>query len=310
MSLTTVPMGVLLLLQQHGLLTEPLEACDFGSMEFDSRAPAANALFEAMFTERGKDIPADFYASDGRMYGTCGDLWRALGSGYTSYDIDGRFGSTVLDLNIDQIPESQQGKSTLTMNGGTSEHVFNQYNFFLQVHKVTQVGGLMMHVVPFHMAHNHGLYSYSPTFFHSLAQYNGYEILGMWQCGKPHHFAYRSSYARPEGRRVSLISVMQRTRPGEFVFPLQVNEPMVLSAEAEERYGTFTPQALETFRRSGGLPEEFYVDIPTATVHDGPVPKKLLANGEKGKKAAKEDGTDSQQKEPVRKRGRFRLLRR
>jgi hypothetical protein len=283
MSLTTVPMGALLLLQERGLMPDSIVACDFGSMEFDSRMAENNPLFEALFRARGKDVPADFYASDGRMYGTCGDMWRALGASYSSYDIDGRFGSTALDLNVDQIPEEQRETSTLTMNGGTSEHVFNQYNFFLQVHNVTQVGGLMMHVVPFHFAQNHGLYSYSATFFHSLAQYNGYETLGMWQSGKPAYHAYRSSFARPEGRRVVLVNVMRRTRPGDFVFPLQVNEPMVLSAAAEERYGTFTPQDLDSFRRSGGLPEEFWADVPAGAVHAGPLPGSPDADAPKAK---------------------------
>jgi hypothetical protein len=313
MAVTTVLMGAMLLLEERGLLSSPQDVCDFGSMEFDAREPSANPVFEALLRARAGDVPAAFYdAENGRMHGIAGDYWRALGWTYTSYDIDGRFGSKVLDLNVDHAPEADRGKFSLTMNGGTSEHVFNQYNFFLQFHDVTRVGGLMVHVVPFHLVHNHGLYQYSPTFFHSLAQYNGYEPLGLWQCGKPHYHLYRSSFARPEGRRVALVSVMRRTRPDDFVFPLQVNEPMVISPEVEERYGSFSTQALETFRRSGGLPEEFYVDIPTATVHEGPIPKKLFKAAQQdveGKKQGVAGKKKAKKKTPRRAR-RLPLLRR
>lgn len=272
MSVTTMPVGVFRLMQERGLMPEPAEAADFGSMEFDSREPRTNPPFEAMFRAAGVEMPPSFYADDGRLYGTAGDFWRALGWGYRSYDIDGRFGSTVTDLNVDAIPEADRATSSLTMNGGTSEHVFNQYNFFRQFHDVTKVGGLMFHVVPFHLLNNHGLYSYGPGFFHSLATYNDYEILGLWQCGKPHFNAYRPGDAKPEGRRVVLMALMRRRGDGEFAFPLQVNEPMVISRAAEERYGAFTTRGLEEFSTSGVLPEEFYLELETGNVLDGPLP--------------------------------------
>jgi hypothetical protein len=120
--------------------------CDFGSMEFDSREPAANPVFEALFRSRDIEVPVSFYdPGTGRMYGTAGDYWRALGWEYSSYDIDGRFGSLVCDLNVDDLPASERGRYSITMNGGTSEHVFKQYNFFRQVHDVTNVGADVPH---------------------------------------------------------------------------------------------------------------------------------------------------------------------
>lgn len=314
MSLTMVPMGVLLLLQERGLLSDVDGACDFGSMEFDSRSAEINPLFEALFRVRGRDVPPEFYdAETGRLYGAAGDFFRALGWSYVSYDIDGRFGSTVVDLNVDPIPESEREKYALTMNIGTSEHVFNQHNFFVQFHDATRVGGLMLHVVPFFNYHNHGLYSYSPAFFFSLAQYNGYEVLGSWQCHKPHYEAYRASSVKPVGNRVPLISLLRRTRPGEFVFPLQVNEPMLLSPQAEARYGAFTPKHIDAFGASGALPQEFYLDIPTATTHDGPIPKHLIAvDKAKAKAKEKEKALAKQQAAtpPRAPKRRFGLLRR
>jgi len=296
MSLTTMPVGVFRLLQERGMMPEPAEAADFGSMEFDSREPRTNEPFEALFRAAGKEIPASFYADDGRLYGAAGDFWRALGWGYRSYDIDGRWGSTATDLNVDQIPPADRESSSLTMNIGTSEHVFNQYNFFLQFHDVTKVGGLMFHVVPFHLLNDHGLYSYGPGFFHSLATYNDYELVGLWQCGKPNFNAYRPAAARPEGRRVVLMALLRRRGAGEFAFPLQVNEPMVINSRAEERYGSFRTRSLDEFGTSGVLPEQFYLNMETWAVHEGPLPaelaaaprpKKAKAKAAKAKKEAK-----------------------
>lgn len=298
MSVTTVTMGPLLLLHDRGLLGESEVACDFGSMEFDSWGPAGNPVFEALFRTRGLDVPQTFYDREtARMYGTAGDYWRALGWEHTSYDIDGRFGSVVCDLNVDELPASEHGKYTLTMNGGTGEHVFNQYNFFRQVHNVTKVGGLMFHIVPFHLAQFHGFFQYSPVLFHSLAQYNGYDVLGLWQVGKPLYAEYRPAHARPQGRRVNMIALMRRLREEEFVVPLQVNEPMVLNREAEARYGTFVQQATESLRPSEGLPETFYLDVATGSVHEGPLPKKLRA-------ALEGDGKQRPAKAPAAKAAR------
>jgi hypothetical protein len=86
---------------------------------------------------------------------------------------------------------------------------------------------------------------------------------------------------------------------------------MVLSAEAEKRYGSFTPRSLDTFRPQGDLPEEFYVDVPTATVHEGPIPEELRgdvkgtaadAARKAAKKSAKGEGTSKKDSPPPKRR--------
>jgi hypothetical protein len=274
MSVTVGPMGVLVLLERHGLLNSVDSACDFGAMEVDARDPANNGLFEELFRARGLPFPAEFHDdASGRVYAIAGDFYRALGWSYRSYDIDGRFGSTYIDLNVDQVPTSEHEKYALTMNIGTSEHVFNQHNFFRQFHDVTRVGGLMVHAVPLHNHGNHGLYVYTPTFFFSLAQYNGYEVLGAWQSGRPHSTVYPPALDAPEGRRVLLITVMRRLRPDAFAFPLQINEPMWPSGDAEARYGAFSRRPLEALRPRSGLPDRFYVELPSVTFHEGSLPR-------------------------------------
>ena len=289
MSLTIPPLAVLLLLKEHGLLEEVGAVCDFGSQEFDARESANNKPYETFFAAHDIPVPSEFYDLEtGRLYGTSGDLFRALGKDYRSFDIDGRWGSRVLDLNMDEIPQEDRGRYSLTMNIGTSEHVFNQHNFFLQSHNVTAEGGLMFHLVPCNNYMNHGLYCYSPTFFISMAEYNQYELLGLWHWGKlkkkkpkgkkpkgdkpkgekPKVLEFRSGHEKTLGGRAVLIAVMRKTRADDFVMPLQVNEPMILSAEAEERYGTFRPQQLVNFNTTGVLPSNFYLDIETGRVHE------------------------------------------
>jgi hypothetical protein len=288
MSLTTVPMGVLLLLQERGLLSEVDSACDFGSMEFDSRTREQNRPFEALFERQRRTIPDNFYDHEtGRLYGIAKAFYEALGWSYVSFDIDGRWGSVAIDLNVDRIPDAHRKRYALTNNIGTSEHVFNQYNFFLQAHDVTRVGGLMFHVVPFNNYQNHGLYQYCPTFFLSLARYNKYEMLGLWQCGKPRLETYRPGLAKPEGSRTALVCVMRRTADDDFRFPLQVNEPMLINAGAEARYGTFERLPLEAFRGTTTLPDEFHLRTAEASVHEGPAPLDVAAPSGKPEKKAK-----------------------
>ena len=97
---------------------------------------------------------------------------------YSSIDINGAYESYNFDLNLN-IKEDYNfdKKFDLVINNGTSEHIFNQSNFFLNFHNLTQVNGLMLNIVPFIDWINHGFYNYNPIFFADLAAANGYEIL-------------------------------------------------------------------------------------------------------------------------------------
>lgn len=65
----------------------------------------------------------------------------------------------------------------LLINGGTAEHIFNQYQVFKTIHELTKPGGLMIHFLPHQGHHDHGLYNYHPTFAFDLAQANNYEVM-------------------------------------------------------------------------------------------------------------------------------------
>ena len=61
-------------------------------------------------------------------------------------------------------------------NFGTSEHVFDQRQFFANVHDLVCVGGVALHAVPTLGALNHGFFNMHPIFFGKLAEANGYEV--------------------------------------------------------------------------------------------------------------------------------------
>ncbi len=106
------------------------------------------------------------------------------GLGFTDYaciDADGHNGAFVFDLNMDLRGTYGFDKTfDLVTNHGTSEHVFNQFQCFKNVHDLLRVGGLAMHVLPFEGYLNHGYFNYQPSMFVDMAIANKYELLGMW----------------------------------------------------------------------------------------------------------------------------------
>lgn len=106
------------------------------------------------------------------------------GLGFTDYaciDADGHNGAHVFDLNLDLLGAYGFDKTfDLVTNHGTSEHVFNQYQCFKNVHDLLRVGGLALHVLPFEGYLNHGYFNYQPSMFVDMAIANRYELIGMW----------------------------------------------------------------------------------------------------------------------------------
>ena len=96
---------------------------------------------------------------------------------YKSIDINGAYESFRFDLNknISKTYNFNQ-KYDLVVNNGTGEHVFNQYELFLNFHNLTKIGGIMLNILPFIDWINHGFYNFNPIFFADLAASNNYEI--------------------------------------------------------------------------------------------------------------------------------------
>lgn len=107
------------------------------------------------------------------------DYFRSIGyKEYYSIDINGAYNSYKFDLNKD-ISDNYNFKETydLVINNGTGEHVFNQFSLFLNLHNITNKGGLMLNILPFVDWINHGFYNFNPIFFADLAASNSYKLL-------------------------------------------------------------------------------------------------------------------------------------
>jgi hypothetical protein len=92
-------------------------------------------------------------------------------------DLHGSPAAQMLDLNE---PLHLARQFEVIYNHGTAEHVFNIAQVFRTMHDWTAPGGLMIHGAPFHGWIDHGFYNLQPTLFFDLAEFNGYDILGMF----------------------------------------------------------------------------------------------------------------------------------
>ncbi len=109
------------------------------------------------------------------------DYYRLLGfADYQAIDVNDRYGSLVMDLNRDLAAAYDYRETfSLVTNNGTGEHVFNQDAIYRNVHQLTQVGGLMLHVMPFYEFVNHGFFAIQPNLYPALAQANDYQLLAL-----------------------------------------------------------------------------------------------------------------------------------
>jgi len=105
--------------------------------------------------------------------------YRGLGfKRYESIDVNARYGSMIMDLNVD-LREAYGFSQTfdLCTNNGTGEHVFNQATVFRNMHQLTRPGGVMLFVLPFYNWMNHGFFNFNPLLFTDLAAANRYEVV-------------------------------------------------------------------------------------------------------------------------------------
>ena len=167
-------------LKLNGALDGICEVMELGSQDF--WCPQKN-LVTALFKAFGRTV------DDSALLNTTSAsqkparlLYEGIGIKYNCVDVDGRFGTLVMDLNFDAVPREQKGKYGLITNHGTSEHILNQYNVFKAMHEFARVGGVFIHAVPFTVHLEHGFFNYQPNFFEALARYNSYETLGVWVC--------------------------------------------------------------------------------------------------------------------------------
>ncbi len=97
-------------------------------------------------------------------------------------DLNGKDGALRINLskpinNVDLL-----NSFDILIDGGTSEHVRNQYHCFQNVFNLCKTGALMFHFPPAkgHWG-RHGRWSYPMDFFTELARYSGYTVMSVYQ---------------------------------------------------------------------------------------------------------------------------------
>ena len=148
---------------------------------FDSVIELGSQNIEPSYQARAKDVVNSKKINIEKDISTK-DFYKSLGfSQYCSVDADGQRNALVYDLNQNLLDKYNFNKKfDLVTNFGTSEHVFNQKNFFENAHNLTKVNGLMIHILPFEGYFNHGYFNYQPSFFYDLALFNKYKIINFW----------------------------------------------------------------------------------------------------------------------------------
>ena len=108
-------------------------------------------------------------------------FWNRLGFNHTSIDMNGLDGSLPYDLRED-ISDKFNTKFDVIYDGGTGEHVDNQYMCFKNIHNITKTSGMMIHVLP-KVGHfpKHCSYYYTIETFEVLYELCGYKILELFE---------------------------------------------------------------------------------------------------------------------------------
>ncbi len=142
---------------------------------------------------------------------------------YQAIDVSGENGSLAFDLN-DDLGERHDfhQRFDLVTNLGTSEHCFNQFIVFRNIHELCAPGGLMIHALPSLGWANHGLYAYTPKFFDCLSKANGYELLDLSFTTDQRSTLTRydlPAYRRNDARDVMLYAILRRKTAAPFRVP-------------------------------------------------------------------------------------------
>ena len=115
------------------------------------------------------------------------EMYKRIGiNRYASIDTNGHNNAHVFDMNKDLAMDyGYQEKFDLVTNFGTTEHICNQAQIFKNMHDLCNINGLMIGIVPFQGALNHGFFNYQPLFFEHIALANDYEMNLYWTIASP-----------------------------------------------------------------------------------------------------------------------------
>lgn len=105
---------------------------------------------------------------------TAKEYYESLGVQHTSIDINGLDGAISLNFNR----PIHIGTFDVVTNGGFMEHIKNQKQCLDNIHNLTKIGGIIIHIAPKIGSWNkHGLRHYRKKWFVNLAAQRNYKIL-------------------------------------------------------------------------------------------------------------------------------------
>lgn len=93
----------------------------------------------------------------------------------------------LLDLNSEGASDKFKNTFDIVIDGGTLEHVFNQYNALANMNSLVKEDGYIYHALPCMGWGNHSFYNYSPTFFTDV-----YNCNYGWKLEKLNFFSLKS----------------------------------------------------------------------------------------------------------------------
>ncbi len=194
------------------------------------------------------------------------DYYKALGfSEYAAIDVNDKYGSLMMDLNLDLKQDYGFTKQyDLVTNNGTGEHLFNQYAVFKNCHDLAKVNGIILFILPFAGWVNHGFFNFHPVLFRDLAGANNYKIeyaalgnrWGHTQTLTKNHVWWKNSepmklevskileLAKNPGSDPFVIAAMRKQQESEFKMPIQgIYVGDVTSGEINQRYSSEVKKA-------------------------------------------------------------------
>ncbi|MGD2179770.1 hypothetical protein [Lusitaniella coriacea] len=213
-------------LQQKGYIKGNQRVIELGSQDVSGETAQLASVLKNLFECK----------IDSETEITAKNLYQSIGfENYQCIDADGLHDALVFDLNQNiQKTYNFLEKFDLVTNHGTTEHCFNQYTCFLNIHNLCAINGLMIHVLPVQGYVNHGLFNYNPSFFYNLAAANNYKLIGVYlstcKSHDPALYSIPGLIPYREGLVQSLIDfqgepemglyvVLQKVKEQEFVMP-------------------------------------------------------------------------------------------
>jgi hypothetical protein len=109
-------------------------------------------------------------------------MWSQLGYAHVSIDLNGMDEAYKIDLRTLISNPTWFEVFDIVYDGGTGEHVHNQYNLFKNIHNFTKLTGTMIRILPeVGSFPNHCSYYYTCGTFETLCEIMGYELLELKQ---------------------------------------------------------------------------------------------------------------------------------